>query len=304
MNMNVTSVSLQQAQIATVSINPPTKRGNRSLTKHYPQTQLQYSDVASVAVLIYDWFLTIDLELTLVWKAPWNLGTLLYILARYPTFIEMLPQLYRMLAISGVVAEVLVMVCVWAIWGKTRKMAIFLIILIIGAVATATVGLRSDQSSETHIAPGILPPNIPGCQVIPQGTHSMIYMDFLAVVILESVLLSLVLFKAVQHSRNYSSASFVSECFRHGLLYYVVLDGEFIIGARVLSQAVSDSSFINHEPSSNASKGNREQFLGVYSGFTPCHSVCAHAVAPEVFSTPTRRGRKYDDASLRRGNDI
>ncbi|KAF8887347.1 hypothetical protein BD779DRAFT_1672798 [Infundibulicybe gibba] len=221
MNMsasNITSISLQQAQIAT------------------------YSDVASVVVLIYDWFLTVDLELTFVWKAPWNLGTLLYILARYPTFVDALLQLYRMFLVSGGIAEVLMMVCVWAIWGKARKVAIFLIILVIGAAATSTIGLHSDQNSETFIAPGILPPNIPGCQVIPQGTHNMIYMDFLAVVILESVLLSLVLFKAVQYSRDYPS-TFISECFRHGLLYYVVLDAVSITNLAITSRGGSLGSF-------------------------------------------------------------
>ncbi|KAF8873948.1 hypothetical protein BD779DRAFT_1568386, partial [Infundibulicybe gibba] len=50
--------------------------------------------VASVAVLIYDWFLTIDSELAFIWDPKWNLGTLLYFLTRYPAFIDTAVYLY------------------------------------------------------------------------------------------------------------------------------------------------------------------------------------------------------------------
>ncbi|KAF8873952.1 hypothetical protein BD779DRAFT_1568403 [Infundibulicybe gibba] len=148
---------------------------------------------------IYDWFLTIDSELTFIWNPKWNLGTLLYFFTRYPTFIDTAVMLYSaagysipppvcnlaiavsywMFLFGIVVAEVIMMICVWAM-----------------------------------------------CQdiITSAGTHDKTFIDFLALASLEVVLFLLMLSKAVEHSRSHSSA-FVIECFRHGLLYYVVLCG-------------------------------------------------------------------------------
>ncbi|KAF8867561.1 hypothetical protein BD779DRAFT_136891 [Infundibulicybe gibba] len=112
------------------------------------QTAVHF-DVASVAVSVYDWFLTIDSELAFIWDPKWNLGTLLYFLTRYPTFIDTAVLLYSAAGYSipppvcnivivvsywmflfGIsVAEVIMMTCVWAMWGRGRRMAILLTIL-------------------------------------------------------------------------------------------------------------------------------------------------------------------------------
>ncbi|KAF8887336.1 hypothetical protein BD779DRAFT_1527552 [Infundibulicybe gibba] len=104
-------LSLQQVQIAT------------------------YFNVASIAVLVYDWFLTFELELASIWSAPWNLGTLLYTTGKWPF----------------------------------------------------------------------------------------------------SVLLSLILCKAAQHDSGHRSAV-VSKCFRHGIMYYVVLDALSVINPAISIQ--------------------------------------------------------------------
>ncbi|KAF8873954.1 hypothetical protein BD779DRAFT_280047 [Infundibulicybe gibba] len=59
-----------------------------------------YFSVTSVSVLIYDWFLTIDSELAFIWNPKWNLGTLLYFLTRYPTFIDTAVFLYSAVGYS------------------------------------------------------------------------------------------------------------------------------------------------------------------------------------------------------------
>ncbi|KAF9462778.1 hypothetical protein BDZ94DRAFT_1236571 [Collybia nuda] len=37
---------------------------------------------------IFDYFLTLELEVELIWKARWTLGKVAFLLARYPTFVD------------------------------------------------------------------------------------------------------------------------------------------------------------------------------------------------------------------------
>ncbi|KAF8892302.1 hypothetical protein BD779DRAFT_106400 [Infundibulicybe gibba] len=202
------------------------------------------TQVASIVVLIHDWFLTIDSELTFIWNVRWNLGTLLYFFTRYPAFVDTGVYLYSAIGYSisppvcdlvmavscwmflfGIgVSEVIMMICVWAMWGRRRKMAIFLTILALAAAVAGVLGFRQHHDSATFISPEDMPPDVPGCQNITTGSgvHNSLVSDFISLTLLESILLFLMLSKAIQHSRSRSS-TFVLECFRHGLLYYAVL---------------------------------------------------------------------------------
>ncbi|KAF8869076.1 hypothetical protein BD779DRAFT_796373 [Infundibulicybe gibba] len=200
------------------------------------------TQVASIVVLIHDWFLTIDSELTFVWNVRWNLGTLLYFFTRYPPLSTQgftcaigysisPPVCDLVMAVScwmflfGIgVSEVIMMICVWAMWGRRRKMAIFLTILALAATVAGVLGFRQHHDSATFISPEDMPPDVPGCQNITTGSgvHNSLVSDFISLTLLESILLFLMLSKAIQHSRSRSS-TFVLECFRHGLLYYAVL---------------------------------------------------------------------------------
>ncbi|KAF8892288.1 hypothetical protein BD779DRAFT_105388 [Infundibulicybe gibba] len=226
---------------------------NSAMVVLLQQTQTStYFNVASFAVLIHDWFLTVDSELTFVWGPRWNLGTLLYFLTRYTAFVDTPIFLYSAVGYSipppvcdsivnvstwmflfGIsVAELIMMFCVWAMWGRERRMAIGLIVLTLAAVAVGIVGILQNRSSAVYIDD--LPPNIPGClNITPEvGIHDTPFFDFLALTIFECVLFALMLFKAVEHGRRHSS-TFVLECFRHGLLYYVVLSALSIINLAI-----------------------------------------------------------------------
>ncbi|KAF8892298.1 hypothetical protein BD779DRAFT_106069 [Infundibulicybe gibba] len=114
-------------------------------------------------------------------------------------------------------AEATMIICVWAMWGRGRKMAIFLTTISLVDIVVAIMGLLQYRSSATYL--------LPSCRnavVIIRGTHNVSFVNFAALTSLEVILFFLMLFKAVEYSRSHSS-TFVVECFRHGLLYYVVL---------------------------------------------------------------------------------
>jgi len=50
---------------------------------------VNYFYFVTAAVLVYDHVLTFVDEISLVWPATWGLGKVLFILARYPPYIDM-----------------------------------------------------------------------------------------------------------------------------------------------------------------------------------------------------------------------
>ncbi|KAF8892297.1 hypothetical protein BD779DRAFT_105858 [Infundibulicybe gibba] len=233
---SATPLGLQQAQIVT------------------------YFNVASVVVLVHDWFLTIDSEFAFVWSQKWNLGTILYFFTRYPAFVDTAVHLYGATGYSMPVSvcnlvmsvsswmflfgvgfsEVIIILCVWAMWGRRRWMSIFLasLSLAVGTVVVI-VGLRQYRSSAQYIPQKYLPPNVSGCQTTTGAGRSILYVDFIMLVLLEGVLFILMLYKAVQQNRGRSS-TFVLECFRHGLLYCVVLSVLSIINLAITLLAIHE----------------------------------------------------------------
>ncbi|KAF8890983.1 hypothetical protein BD779DRAFT_221787 [Infundibulicybe gibba] len=198
---------------------------------------LGYFNAVSIVILIHDWFLTIEYELAFIWNPKWNLGTLLYLLTRYPAFVDTAILFYSGVAgyfgilsppvrallwdvstwmtLFGIgVAEVIMMICVWAMWGRGRRMAIFLTIMVLVFVGVYTMGL-------VILAKYISLPNTPS-QSIAITASGGASIDFIALTLLEVILFFLVLSKAVQYRQNRSSR-FVCKFFQHGLLYYVVL---------------------------------------------------------------------------------
>ncbi|KAF8887346.1 hypothetical protein BD779DRAFT_1527628 [Infundibulicybe gibba] len=220
-----------------------------------------YFNVASVAVLIYDWFVTLDSEITLIWNPRWNFGTLLYFLTRYPAFIDtalymhgdigyaipvpicgLLANISSWMFLFGFgISEVIMMICVWAMWGRRRRMAIAFTILGLTVIIACMIEFHSYHGSQIHIPPEMLPRNTPGCQTITKGAHDIIFAasEFIALAILESVLSALLFYKAILHSRNHPS-TFVSECFRHGLLYYAVLGALSIANLSIIFQGAPE----------------------------------------------------------------
>ncbi|KAF8890982.1 hypothetical protein BD779DRAFT_221734 [Infundibulicybe gibba] len=196
-----------------------------------------YFSVVSVVILIHDWFLTIESELAFIWNPKWNLGTLLYFLTRYPAFVDTAILFYNgvtgyhsmlpppvsallwdvsdwMILFGIAVAEVIMAICVWAMWGRGRRMAIFLTILVLVFVGVSTMGLLETLIVAKHISLKGLPnTSFHSVHISTIGDASI---DFAALTLLEVILFFLVLSKAVEYSWNRSS-SFVLECFQHGM---------------------------------------------------------------------------------------
>ncbi|KAF8992383.1 hypothetical protein BDQ17DRAFT_1432457 [Cyathus striatus] len=52
-------------------------------------------DLASMAILVFDYFLTIELEMKYIWSSKWSIPNAMFLFTRYLPFVDFLVLLYR-----------------------------------------------------------------------------------------------------------------------------------------------------------------------------------------------------------------
>ncbi|KAF8519815.1 hypothetical protein JB92DRAFT_2896880 [Gautieria morchelliformis] len=198
-----------------------------------------YCNLASFVVLAYNISLTLASEVELVWHTPWSLGKILYFATRYPAmidtgllaFLPLLPssttpvvcaKMYGavvwMLVAGMFVSELVLVFRTWAIWGKSNRVAITLLALIV--TMTIPIGVF------THLGTAglkfvVSPAPRKSCW-IDSNLSPIAIGDYIIVLLFESVILSLTVFKGRQHLR-FSNANLFVTLYRDGVLYYAFL---------------------------------------------------------------------------------
>jgi len=202
----------------------------------YPKSVLE-SIVAGITLLFYDHALTFGAEVQLVWKAPFSIAKVLFLLARYITpvtsIIALVAPLHPALDlqksckvglalaeasfyIASMTSDLLLIIRVYAIWQQSMRVLLPLIMLFI---ATYTVNLVAVTQYRVVInengdpygscfdsqAPGIL---IGGFAVAP---------------VLDSAIFTLTVAKALQHWRTHQIRTpLLTVFYRDGLAYYLL----------------------------------------------------------------------------------
>ncbi|KAL0948995.1 hypothetical protein HGRIS_009094 [Hohenbuehelia grisea] len=199
---------------------------------------ITYLHVCCTGLLIYDYLLTFADEIRYVWNAPWNLGKILFFLTRYPVFVDTSLTLYRepswifsfilamrvsfqrMIIVGIVIAEVIMTIRVWALWGRTRPVGILLSIIAVASVVASAVAFVKFHSSQTFIPMDTISPHIPGC--FPESGNNVVFVDFAVLMGYETIILVMTLIKGFQHFRH-GSSSFITTFFRDGVMYFAFL---------------------------------------------------------------------------------
>ncbi|KAF9464917.1 hypothetical protein BDZ94DRAFT_1320782 [Collybia nuda] len=199
---------------------------------------VQYVNVASLAVLVYDYFQTLELEVELVWKSSWSISKVVFLLARYPTFVDVPLILYYTLnqgmsydtcsvvnavtswstAVGIGMAEVILLLRTYALWNNSRKVLIALIVLYISIYTPVVVVLAIFLRSLQHGAPPL--PIIRGCY--PVSGSNILFADFVLLMLYESTVMVLTIWIGVKrylHSRN----RLVMTLYRDGVSYFIYI---------------------------------------------------------------------------------
>jgi len=200
---------------------------------------------------LYDHLLTLGPEIELFWSAPWSLGKFLFFATKYFAFADGPLLIYSHVApastspfictllykISGVLiiwgiflAELILVFRTWAFWNRDRRLAIgllaFLTLLGLPAAIFTYVGL---DPVEFGPSPS---PEVEGCW-LTKKPQTIIFIEYILIVIFESVILALTVYKGMQQFR-YGSSNLAVTLFRDGVIFYLYLIGFSLLNMVVL----------------------------------------------------------------------
>ncbi|KAJ7079500.1 hypothetical protein C8R43DRAFT_349651 [Mycena crocata] len=219
---------------------PATMDGGFSEREALTSMRLQavkYLDAASTVVLFFDYCLTLDLEVSLIWPSRWSLTKILYLLSRYPAFFDVPLVLYYLtptvslkhcaqlntaIAAGNVfgiaVAEAIFVLRTYALSGRQRRV-LLIFTIIYSACVLATVTMMGIFLRNMKYSPP--PLDIPGCN-LTGGPFVLVGLSFIIVLFNETVLMGYTLwigFKTYRHSNS----PLILTLYRDGITYYVFL---------------------------------------------------------------------------------
>lgn len=195
---------------------------------------------ANVALLAYDYLITLDVEMKFVWSSPWFIGLPLYYINRYMPLVDEILLLYyvkgkltssktcesvfntslSMVMISASAAHTIIYLQTCALWGNHRAVVYGLGALLLGkfvaSICFMSLQMRSTTFFMSHASTSLQM----GCNLIIGAFYAQ-YL-YILISITETITVGLMLFKGIQHTRH-SRAPWVVDLYRTGVLFSLVI---------------------------------------------------------------------------------
>lgn len=217
----------------------------------------KYTDTAALAILVWDYLLTFQSEIDLIWRSHWSIVKILFLLTRYMPAVDVtlviryqfasslsehdcriLYDVAGWIIMAGItVAELILLYRTWALWGGSRRMGIILILLGIGlTISSSYVEYLFLRGTEFVMRQ----PPLPSC--IVSSKHGVLAISFVFIIATETVVLTLTLAKYAQHYRSHTKSTILNVLFRDGVLFYCYLLGFSILNLAFILTASKDAA--------------------------------------------------------------
>jgi len=229
-----------------------------ALVVYAQHTQItNYFTVASLCVFIYDWIITLPLEIKYVWPAPLSWGKALFLLTRYLAIIDtsvIIPRqlgnnlstgdcqlLYQWstwsMVVGVAIADIILAMRTWAIWSRSRPWGFALAFAWV-SVYGITIGTMGKGMTGLSFA---TPPDpaIKGCFIDAAGDIGILFIGFVVIMVFDLFTFTATAIKGIDHLRRGDSA-LVSVLYRDGLLFSAVLCVISVLNIIVLEHLSSD----------------------------------------------------------------
>ncbi|TDL25274.1 hypothetical protein BD410DRAFT_785160 [Rickenella mellea] len=219
---------------------------------------VNYITTATLVLAIWDYFVLLPEEVALIWPSRWTLSKCLFLLNRYSVFVDPIMLLYVLMvgnnehscSITGQIAgyicvigfkicQLILILRTYAVWGcklnKPLTILLFLYLCLTGLDFWA--GHKYIAGLEAIIIPGA-----PGCALV--ATNRWVWWPIMQLMIIESALIILLAYKALQHFRI-GRTSLITVMYYDGLLYYICIQVTLIANlVVVLVTTVALKSFL------------------------------------------------------------
>ncbi|KJA20128.1 hypothetical protein HYPSUDRAFT_828902 [Hypholoma sublateritium FD-334 SS-4] len=199
-----------------------------------------YFDVAASTFFIWDFILTVPLELDLVWRSKWNALKFIYIIQRYLPFFDTVGLvLYHQLSVAltdlecrnlyiasgclivvGITfSEMILTLRAWAVWNRGTRLGIILGVLFavffLPDFAFLALFLRSLEFDNPSI------PQFVGCLVV--RVDHILTGCWMIVLVWDALVLALMVVPGFRAYTVGGNSTLLAVIFRDGALYYFVL---------------------------------------------------------------------------------
>jgi len=200
---------------------------------------MDYMYLSAAAVLIYDYLLTLPLEIKFIWFSRWGYTKALFLLVRYMPFLDVAFVLLSQLSFKispktcGVIypaslwlvfiklslAESILAIRTWAVWRRDKMIGIILALLSLANLAaqcfTTTRFIRSVNYSPPPY------PGFRGCYITT--TLKIIWANYVSLTIVEAIVLVLMAISAVRSYRMGWTSELSHVVHRDGIMFYIYL---------------------------------------------------------------------------------
>lgn len=220
-----------------------------------------YVNACAITILSYDYLLTLPYEIKYMWTQKWSLIKVLFFLTRYPVFFDTVCAIYLQLGhnlsaevchalysatgwliIFGIaVAEGIIIMRTWAIWGRQKSIGIFLISLFTASLITACVCLALFEKS-THFVPmSTLGPLSTGKGCLADRANIDVVGTYASFTVFDTVIVILTVIKGLQlRELHPSHSNLFMTLYRDGMLFYVTLFVISLISVVVIVAVATD----------------------------------------------------------------
>jgi len=197
---------------------------------------VKYFKMVGLAVLVFDYCIKLEAEISLTWGRKWDFIRILFVVARYTPFVDVpvdliyslgptsshvCLSLYQVISwfnvFSTIAAESLLLVRTYTLWGKNRVLLISLVVLALGCIAGSAVVGAEALSWFNYQDP---PLGTSGCY---QTQRIAIYaVNYALLVLFETVILCLNVFQAWRR-RKQQSNHLIMRLYWDGIFYVLCI---------------------------------------------------------------------------------
>ncbi|KAJ7115357.1 hypothetical protein C8R44DRAFT_223330 [Mycena epipterygia] len=210
---------------------------------------VKYGYIGSLTILFFDYFLTLNLEATLVWPSRLSISKVLFLLSRYLPFLEVPLSGYYTFApnaslshcfavnsaiivtrlVGIAIAEAILLLRTFALSGRQLQvLQVFGTIYTLG-VSTSAITLSLFIAGSKYDVP---PLNLPGCD-LAGGSFILVGIPFIIIVLNEMALMGYTLYLGVKTYRDTHSV-LVATLYRDGIIYFLFLSIGSLINLVIL----------------------------------------------------------------------
>ncbi|KAJ3510021.1 hypothetical protein NLJ89_g4907 [Agrocybe chaxingu] len=196
-------------------------------------------EVAAASFFVWDYFLTLGMEVNYVWPGPWTPIKVIFFVQRYlPFFDTVWMGVHQAVGMNVNTATLILTFRVWAVWNRSKPMTFILLLLYAGFWIPQAPILYVFLKSLKYIPP---PPALLGCLTLE--ADPIIVWVWVLIVVWDALILCLMLVPAVKAYRFRGNSALFHTVYAEGILYYVYLFTMSLLNIILLRLAALDVAY-------------------------------------------------------------